>query len=92
MNILQSLMYETSQKKLVAFLLMLSQRFGKKEEKTIKIKIPLTHQDLAGFTGMIRETVSLEMKKLQKQGVIAKNCCRKTITIINPAALKKLVN
>jgi len=91
LNILESLMYETSQKKLAAFLLMLSARFGEACDKGTRLVIPLTHQDLASFTGMIRETVSFEMKKLQSQGIIAKNRCRKTITIKNLSALKKIV-
>lgn len=91
LNVLQSIMYETSQKKLAAFLLMLSSRFGESCDKGTRIDIPLTHQDLASFTGMIRETVSFEMKKLQEKGIIAKNRCRKTITISNLSALQKIV-
>ena len=92
LNILESLMYETSQKKLAAFLLMLSARFGETCQKGTRIVIPLTHQDLASFTGMIRETVSFEMKKLQQKGIIAKNRCRKTITIKSLSALKKILD
>jgi len=91
MNILQSIMYETSRKKLASFILMLSQRFGVKKDKSIRIEIPLTHQDIASFTGMIRETVSFEMKKLQKEGIIADNNRRKAIEILNEAALEKII-
>ena len=92
MNILQSLMYENSQKKLVAFLLMLCQRFGQRRGNQVIITIPLTHQDLASFTGMIRETVSFEMKKLQKEGIVVKNHYRKIIEINNLNNLRKIIS
>lgn len=34
------------------------------------IKLKLTHQDFAALTGLTRETVSREIKKLQKQGTV----------------------
>ena len=92
LNIMQSIMYESSQKKLASFILMLSSRFGRSKGNAITIDVPLTHQDLASFTGMIRETVSFEMKKLQKQGIIASNNRRKNITISNISALKKILD
>jgi len=91
MNILQSIMYETSRKKLASFILMLSRRFGVKDGKVTKVEIPLTHQDIASFTGMIRETVSFEMKKLQKEGIVADNNRRKAIEILNVPALEKII-
>jgi len=92
MNILQSIMYENSRKKLAAFILMLSQRFGTKSHNTIKIAIPLTHQDIASFTGMIRETVSFEIKRLQKEGILADNKRRKNIEVLNISALEKILS
>ena len=91
LNIMQSLMYEASQKKLAAFLLMLCQRFGKRRGNYVKITIPLTHQDLASFTGMIRETISFEMKKLQEKGIVVKNNSRKAIEIKNLIGLQNIV-
>jgi CRP-like cAMP-binding protein len=37
----------------------------------IKVQLPLTHQDLANYMGITRETTGLELKKLQKQGVVS---------------------
>jgi CRP-like cAMP-binding protein len=38
--------------------------------EVVKIKLPLTQQDLANFIGLTRETTGIELKKLQRKGVI----------------------
>lgn len=91
LNILQSIMYETSRKKLASFILMLWYRFGSSSNNNYRIDIPLTHQDIASFTGMIRETVSFEMKKLQKEGIIADNKRRRAIQILDYIGLQKIL-
>ncbi len=51
---------------------LLALRFGKEQKQnTVKIQLPLTQQDLANFMGLTRETTSMELKKLQEQGVIS---------------------
>jgi CRP-like cAMP-binding protein len=46
-------------------------RFGKEiKENIVKVELPLTQQDLANFMGLTRETTGIELKKLEKQGVI----------------------
>ena len=37
---------------------------------TVRIEIPLTQQDLANFMGLTRETTGIELKKLQRSGVL----------------------
>lgn len=50
----------------------LSLRFGiDLKTDLVRIPLPLTQQDLANFMGLTRETTSMELKKLQKQGVIS---------------------
>ena len=45
--------------------------FGSDVKKNIvKIQIPLTQQDLANFMGLTRETTGIELKKLQRTGVL----------------------
>lgn len=47
-------------------------RFGKDvKEHTVKVELPLTQQDLANFMGLTRETTGIELKKLEKQGIIS---------------------
>lgn len=40
------------------------------KNKTVKIQLPLTQQDLANFIGLTRETTGIELKKLHKKGVL----------------------
>ena len=51
-------------------LLVLCGSFAKKAYGQYIIDVPLTHQDISDSLGMARETVSREMEKLKKQGVI----------------------
>lgn len=40
------------------------------KKNTVRIEIPLTQQDLANFMGLTRETTGIELKKLQRNGVL----------------------
>lgn len=40
------------------------------KKNVIKIQIPLTQQDMANFMGLTRETTGIELKKLQRMGVL----------------------
>lgn len=58
--------------KVVNTLHFLCLRFGVDIKKNVvRIELPLTQQDLANFVGLTRETTGIELKKLQKQGVIS---------------------
>ena len=46
-----------------------------------KLHLKLTHQDIANMAGLARETVSSEIKKLQKSGIILANDNSLTIDI-----------
>lgn len=56
--------------KVASILLICAERFGIKTGKEITIQLPLTHQDIANLIGVARETVSIEIEKLQKRGAI----------------------
>lgn len=57
--------------KVINTLHFLCLRFGKElKEDTVKIDLPLTQQELANFMGLTRETTGIELKKLQKKGII----------------------
>lgn len=44
---------------------------GKRLSKNISIlKVKVTHQDIADMAGVARETASIQLKKLQKEGII----------------------
>ncbi len=49
-----------------------AERFGEEKQKgEIVIKVSLTHRDIASLVGLTRETVSIEMKKIEKKGYIS---------------------
>ncbi len=46
-------------------------RYGVEVKKdTVRIQLPLTQQDLANFMGLTRETTGIELKKLQRKGIL----------------------
>ena len=56
----------------VAFIiLLLASQFGEKHKQAVSINLPVAHKDIASMAGLARETVSLEMKKFEDEGVIS---------------------
>lgn len=51
------------------FIQLLSERV-KPNEKNIRVDVPLTHRIIASLTGLTRETVTLQMLKLKKKGLV----------------------
>ncbi|HJZ06308.1 hypothetical protein A2634_02545 [Candidatus Amesbacteria bacterium RIFCSPHIGHO2_01_FULL_48_32] len=47
-------------------------RFGSPYRSSVLIRLPLTHQDIAHLSGLTRETTSIELKKLEKEGLLAR--------------------
>lgn len=70
-----------------AFLYDCALRFGEKKGSEISIPVPLTHQVISEFVGAARESVTISLNKLEKEGVIAHT--RGSITILS---LSKLQN
>ncbi len=62
-------------------------RFGEKKGGKVNIPIPLTHQLISEFVGSARESVTVALNKLVKQGIITHS--RGEITIINKSKLKE---
>lgn len=59
--------------KLLYTLRMLVDRFGSAESpRMVRLRLPLTQQELASFVGLTRETVSIEFKKLTDQGLLTR--------------------
>ena len=90
-GIIENLQYQlfgTVSQRTIETLLMLAGRFGKKKEMGVQIELPISHQDIANFVGVARETISIEMHELQKQGLIQSSY--KRISILNIPALLHL--
>lgn len=69
----QTLLFGKADAKISATFVMLAKRFGKNEKNNkIIINAPLTHRLIATLAGLTRETVSLEIEKLEKAKIISK--------------------
>lgn len=58
-------------------------RFAKDKKTPIKLPFPLTHQRIAEFVGSFRETITLAVNKLQKEGVLKIDHGKVTILDLN---------
>lgn len=84
---MEYLVFGNAYNKVASILLICAQRFGEKLGQSVVIGVPLTHGDIANLVGMTRETVSIEMKKMEKEGIIG--YLRRLIIIKNMRRLKK---
>jgi CRP-like cAMP-binding protein len=67
---MEYLAFGNAYQKVASILLICAERFGKKYGRGMLIPVPFKHRDLAMLVGMTRETVSIEMKKLERKGII----------------------
>jgi CRP/FNR family transcriptional regulator len=71
-------------------LLALANKYAVKESNQTTLPFPLTHQDVASFTGMFRETVSIAMRELKDTGIISTT--KHMIEIKNKSSLKEIAH
>lgn len=64
------MMAGNAQSRMVVELLIAARRFGTKSGNKVTINLKITEKDLASQTGIARETVSRELQKLKKEGLI----------------------
>ena len=69
-NRVNDMAHLTAYSRLTGRLLSLVERFGKTEGAGALIELPVSHHDLAGSISMSRETVSRELRKLERKGLI----------------------
>lgn len=67
---MQYLVFGSASQKLASILVILAERFGREVKDTVIVKAPLTHKDLASLVGITRETTTLILKQLVKEGFI----------------------
>ncbi|MGE5042293.1 MAG: Crp/Fnr family transcriptional regulator [Candidatus Levyibacteriota bacterium] len=67
-----TLEYTNSYTRLISRLLSLANRFGQPDGNKVTIQIPVTHTDIANTIALTRETVSRDMEKLEKKGLVGK--------------------
>jgi hypothetical protein len=68
-------------------LVELAERFGERTGDAFRITLPLSQQELAGWTGASREAVSKALYQLRSPGYI--ETARRGITVLDIAALRK---
>lgn len=68
---MEYLIFGNAYTKVAATLLVCAKSFGEKHGDQVFVNLPLTHKDIATMVGITRETTCLEMKKLEKQGLIS---------------------
>ncbi len=73
--------------RVASFLSDLAERFGEKKDTFITIPVPLTHQQVADFVGAFRETVTVVLNRLKKDGILTQE--NGHITIFNLRKLKQ---
>ncbi len=84
---MEYLMVESSFIKTASLLLYLAEKFGQKKGDSIIIHLSLTHKEIASWIGTTRETASLQLEQMKKQGLI--DYQRKYILIRSPHNLQK---
>lgn len=67
---MEYLVFGNAYQRLSSLLFGLARQFGKKERKNTLLQVPLTHTDLANLLGLTRETISIEIKNLEKKGIV----------------------
>jgi len=75
--------------KVAALINSMGEEFGVVKGKRITIKFKITHKLIASLTGLTRETVTLQMLKLEKDGMIDND--RRQIIILDTTKLKKML-
>lgn len=89
-NIIETLNESNKYKKLIRFLIFLSNEFGTLSLNGILINIEITHQSISECIGTCRLTITRQISKLKDQGLIKiKN---KKILLVDPNALIKYLN
>lgn len=99
-ELLEHMAYSSVRKRLLFLLYKLSTKFaensgteaeGAGQTEWVKLKVELTHQELASMTGNIRETVTETLNQLMAEGILKKNGSRKALWIHTERLKKALV-
>ena len=79
--------FNDSYTKIASILVVFARSYGKKEGSEIVLDVPLTHKDIGLLIAAARETVSVEIKKLESKKLIEHR--GKLLIIKNLKALEK---
>lgn len=86
LDLIRDLSFKQVPHRLAGLLLKLEREYGQQSEEGILISLPLSRQDLADIVGTSRETVTRELKKMERAGMLAID--RRMITITDREKLE----
>ena len=86
MELVRDLSFKQVPHRLAGLLVKLAGEYGRETAAGILIDLPLSRQELADIVGTSRETVTRELKKMEREGMLAVN--RRLITIVDQGKLK----
>lgn len=66
---MEYLLFNSAYNKILFTLINNANRFGEKQTNG-EIQIHMTHKDIAAFSGLTKETISREIKKLEEKGLV----------------------
>lgn len=84
---IEALSANSARQKVAAMLNYLSAKTGQKTDGKIRLEIPLTSQDIADMCGLTRETASLQLQRLKKDGIVS----GRRHLLVNDKKLQKLL-
>lgn len=87
-NKLEDLLFRSVNARLSRTLLKLAEQYGEQEADGVRIRLRLTHQELAHLIGAARETTSATLGDLERRGLIRKG--RGTILLRDLERLRKM--
>ncbi len=85
---LGSLLFLSYRERLVQLLLDLSDQFGWQGDDGIRLRIKLSHQDLAHLIGSTRETIAVILGQMEAEGSVNGGC--RNVVLENPQSLVRV--
>ncbi len=67
---LRNLLFHSNRDRLIFLLIELLEQYGQKADGAVELKIKLSHQEMANIIGSTRETVTVVLGDLQKEGIL----------------------
>jgi len=86
---LKSLLFKSNRERLVHLLVELAEQYGYRTGEGVRLRVKLSHQDLANIIGSTRESVTLALGQLQLEGQIKVG--RRKLILRDPARLAQSV-
>lgn len=87
---LRNLLFHSNRERLIFLLVELLEQYGQQEDDGVVLKIKLSHQEMANIIGSTRETVTVVLGDLQKEGVL--EIARRRVRILDMNKLAAEVN